>query len=153
MLFFVFSVWEDIIFLRLFPLIYLFFLKLHMWLIVLSPMHIRDILCWDYLQRFLHLTCGLRDHTILVSKRFSLSLEYNRLPTGCDCTERDAYAKLTRFFSCLFPSFLLSTHFVFSPSPLPSSGTWVSCSVFKPSGNVFPQDTSLISVILEYLHS
>lgn len=54
------------------------------------------------------------------------------------------------FYFCVsFPDFSLATHFVFSPSHLPSSSTCVSFSVIKPKGNVFPQDTSLISVKLK----
>lgn len=138
--------------LRLFSPIH-HFLKLYMWLKVLSPVHIRvTSFCWDFtLYRSLYTLpdylgpwgpCScLKSLTIL---RILQQIAYWiwRLRTW--------WSGYFHFYFCVsFPDFSLATHFVFSPSHLPSSSTCVSCSVIKPSGNVFPQDTSLVSVKLK----
>lgn len=111
---------------------------------VISPGHIRSTLCWDYLQMSLHLSCDLRDLMILVSERCSDCL--------LDFTSQNLMFMLFWFsVQCLFPALSLSffIHFLFSPSRLPSRGTWVSSSAKKLHGNVFTQDTILTAVILE----
>lgn len=115
-------------------------------MLVIFPMNIRVVLLgWGCLNRSLHLT---RLPVALGTKWF--------LPQKDSCHAYRLWL-LGIWWSCYFyfyfyvsfPDLALATRFEFTPSHLPSSGTCGSRSVIKPNGNVFPQDTILISVILE----
>lgn len=129
------------------------FKKLCMWLIVLCWVHIWVILlCWDCLQTSLYFTrppVALGNYMILASKRFSPSLEYNRLPTRFDFLQFDSHAISTSIFLHIFTfsPFSLFTHFYVQPILATSLGACVSCLAIKSLGKVFAQDTSLISVV------
>lgn len=97
---------------------------------------------------FYQTICGLKDHMILASKRFSPSLEYNILPTRCDFLEFDGHAISIPIFVSLSQLSPFLHIFMFSPSYL-HPAMLVSCSAIKSHGKEFAPDTSLISVILE----
>ena len=109
---------------------------------MISPGHIRDTLCWDYLQMSLHLSCDLRDLMILVLERCSDCL--------LDFTSQNLMFMLFWFSAlCLFPSSLPFYTFSIQSNSSTIQGVLVSLPQLESFMQVCSHDTISLSVILE----
>ena len=135
MLSFVFSVWEGTsseITSSDSP-----FLKLYMWFL----QGISEVLCVGITYRCLY--------TFPVTLGTSWFLSQKDVQTAYWISLLRIWCSYCFDFQFSVFSQLSPFHFLFSPSCLPSRGTWVSSSAKKLHGNVFTEDTILTAVILE----
>lgn len=122
------SLYGKTLFLRLFPPLMLHFLKLYVWLVVLSPGHIRDILGWDYLQGLYTLPVALGPYDSCIKKIFTILREWYQAASWMWLHRIQCSCYWGFKFYVSFLAFSFSTSFLFSPSHLPASGTCVSSS-------------------------